>query len=69
MPKQTFYNLSEDKRKLIDEVLKDEFSTKPYKDCNVKNIGRCSSQQDKAQLFGATFRRIWQDEFYCLACS
>ena len=38
MPKQTFYNLSEDKRKLIDEVLKDEFSTKPYKDCNVKNI-------------------------------
>ncbi|MDU5224087.1 MAG: TetR/AcrR family transcriptional regulator [Finegoldia magna] len=38
MPKQTFYNLSEDKRNLIDEVLKDEFSTKPYKDCNVKNI-------------------------------
>ena len=38
MPKQTFYNLSEDKRKLIDEVLKDEFSTKPFKDCNVKNI-------------------------------
>ncbi|MFR6141773.1 MAG: TetR/AcrR family transcriptional regulator [Finegoldia sp.] len=38
MPKQTFYNLSEDKKNLIDEVLKDEFSTKPYKDCNVKNI-------------------------------
>lgn len=38
MPKQTFYNLSEDKRNLIDEVLKDEFSTKPFKDCNVKNI-------------------------------
>lgn len=38
MPKQTFYNLSEDKRNLIDEVLKDEFSKKPYKDCNVKNI-------------------------------
>lgn len=38
MPKQTFYNLSEEKRNLIDEVLKDEFSKKPYKDCNVKNI-------------------------------
>ena len=38
MPKQTFYNLSEDKRNLIEEVLKNEFSKKPYKDCNVKNI-------------------------------
>lgn len=38
MPKQTFYNLSEDKKNLIDKVLKDEFSSKPFKDCNVKNI-------------------------------
>ena len=38
MPKQTFYNLSEDKKNLIDKVLKDEFSSNPFKDCNVKNI-------------------------------
>lgn len=38
MPKQTFYNLSEEKKNLIDKVLKDEFSSKPFKDCNVKNI-------------------------------
>ena len=38
MPKQTFYNLSEDKKNLIDKVLKDEFFSKPFKDCNVKNI-------------------------------
>lgn len=38
MPKQTFYNLSDEKRNSIEKVLKDEFSKKPYKDCNVKNI-------------------------------
>lgn len=38
MPKKTFYNLSDDKRKLIEDVLRDEFSRKPYQDCNVKAI-------------------------------
>lgn len=38
MSKQTFYNLSDEKRNSIEMVLKDEFSKKPFKDCNVKNI-------------------------------
>lgn len=38
MPKKTFYNLSENKRALIEAVLKDEFSKKPLEECNVKNI-------------------------------
>lgn len=38
MPSKTFFNLNEKKRNLIDRVLKEEFSQKPLKDANVKNI-------------------------------
>lgn len=38
MPKETFYNLDEEKRKNITEVLISEFSQKPFSDVNVKTI-------------------------------
>lgn len=38
MPKETFFNLKEEKKNKINNVLKDEFSTKLFKDVNVKTI-------------------------------
>lgn len=38
LPKETFYNLDEEKRKNITEVLISEFSEKPYKLVSVKTI-------------------------------
>lgn len=38
MPKETFYNLDEEKRKKITEVLISEFSQKPFSDVNIKTI-------------------------------
>lgn len=38
VPKETFYNLDEEKRQKITEVLIAEFSQKPFSDVNVKTI-------------------------------
>lgn len=38
MPKETFYNLDQDKKSKITEVLISEFSQKPFSDVNIKTI-------------------------------
>lgn len=42
MAKQTFLNLNEEKRKVIEESLKKEFSRVPLKDALVSNIVKCA---------------------------
>ena len=42
MAKQTFLNLNEEKRKVVEESLKKEFSRVPLKDALVSNIVKCS---------------------------
>lgn len=38
MPKETFFNLKDEKKEKINKVLKEEFSTKTFKEVNVKTI-------------------------------
>ena len=42
MAKQTFLNLNEEKRKVVEESLKKEFSRVPLKDALVSNIVKCA---------------------------
>lgn len=42
MAKQTFLNLNEEKRKIVEESLKKEFSRVPLKDALVSNIVKCA---------------------------
>lgn len=55
MPKETFFNLKDDKKKSINKVLKEEFSTKLFKDVNVKTI------VEKLDIARGSFYQYFED--------
>lgn len=76
MPKETFFNLPEQKRHLIEEAAIDEFSTRGYDNASINRIvGACQIAkgsfyqyfEDKKDLYKHLITRIGEEKFKYIA--